>query len=102
MMKRILLLILAVILISGCQKDNNVELIFDKNSVVNCIFLLYEFEDGTKIYTDYTNIKYKAEKIEIPVIEALENGLLNFDDIKNYKEFKIFSKDDPNPLECIN
>jgi len=36
----------------------------------------------------------------MPIIEALENGLLNIDDIKNYKEFQIFLKDDSKPLEC--
>jgi len=81
-------------------QNEEYELIFDKNSIVNCIGLVYEFEDGTRVYTDYTNIKYKINNIEMPIIEALENGLLNIDDIKNYKEFQIFLKDDSKPLEC--
>ena len=58
-MKKIFLCIILIILLTGCQKEEEYELIFDKNSIVNCIFFVYEFENGTRIYTDYTNIKYK-------------------------------------------
>ena len=99
-MKRLFLCIILIGLLSGCQKDEEYELIFDKNSIVNCISFVYEFEDGTKIYTDYTNIKYKKNNIEMSIIDALNKGLLDFDDIKNYEEFKIVKKYESKPLEC--
>ena len=46
-------------IINWCQSEEGYELIFDKNSIVNCINFVYEFEDGTRIYTDYTNIKHE-------------------------------------------
>ena len=64
-MKKILIFLLVTILFSGCQKEEY-ELIFDKNSIINCIALVYEFEDGATIYTDYTNIKYRKGNIERP------------------------------------
>lgn len=96
-----LLLILAVILVSGCQ-NKEYELIFDKNSIVNCIGLVYEFEDGTRVYTDYTNIKYKANNIEMTVAEALKKGLLKINDIKKYEEFEIVKPNEDKPFGCIN
>ncbi len=98
-MKKILLFITLITLLSGCQKKEY-ELIFDKDSILNCLSFVYEFEDGTRIYTDYTNIKYKKNDIEMSVTEALEKKILNFEDIKNYEEFKISKKNDPNLLEC--
>ncbi len=97
-MKKILLCMISILLLVGCQKEY--ELIFDENSVVNCLNFVYEFEDGTKIYTDYTNIKYKKNNVEITLIEALEQNLLDFDNIKDYEEFKIVKKDESKPLEC--
>lgn len=99
-MKKIFLCIILIMLLTGCQKEEEYELIFDKNSIVNCINFVYEFEDGTRIYTDYTNIKYKKNNIEMSIIDALNKGLLDFDDIKNYEEFKIVKKDESRPLEC--
>ena len=86
-------------IINWCQSEEEYELIFDKNSIVNCLNFVYEFEDGTRIYTDYTNIKYKKNNIEMSIIDALNKGLLDFDDIKNYEEFKIVKKDESKPLE---
>ena len=60
-MKKIFLCIILIILLTGCQKEEEYELIFDKNSIVNCLNFVYESEDGTRIYTDYTNIKYKKK-----------------------------------------
>ena len=99
-MKKLFLCIILIGVLSGCQKDEEYELIFDKNSIVNCISFVHEFEDGTRIYTDYTNIKYKKNNIEMSLTEALEKELLDLDDIKKYEEFKIVKKDDPKPLEC--
>ena len=99
-MKRLFLCIILIGLLSGCQKDEEYELIFDKNSIVNCISFVHEFEDGTRIYTDYTNIKYKKNNIEMSIIDALNKGLLDFDDIKDYEEFKIVKKDESKLLEC--
>lgn len=36
----------------------------------------------------------------MPIIDALNKGLLDFDDIKDYEEFKIVKKDESKPLEC--
>jgi len=98
-MKKFLLLILIIILLGGCQKEKY-ELIFDKSSILNCISFVYEFEDGTKIYTDYANIKYKNDSIEMSLIEALDKGLLDINDIKKYEEFKVFKKNESKPLNC--
>ena len=46
-------------IINWCQNEEGYELIFDKNSIVNCINFVYEFKYGTRIYTDYTNIKHE-------------------------------------------
>ena len=97
-MKKILLCMISILLLVGCQKEY--ELIFDENSVVNCLNFVYEFEDGTKIYTDYTKKKKKKNNVEITLIEALEQNLLDFDNIKDYEEFKIVKKDESKPLEC--
>ena len=58
-MKKIFLCIILIILLTGCQKDEEYELIFDKNSIVNCINFVYEFEDGTRIYTDIQILSIK-------------------------------------------
>ena len=100
-MKKMLLLILVIVLLSGCQKNEEYELIFDKNSIINCIALVYEFEDGTTIYTDYTNIKYRKGNIEMSITEALDKGLIRFNDIKKYEEFKIFKPNEDKPLSCF-
>jgi len=100
-MKKILLLFLGIILLSGCQKEEY-ELIFDEKSILNCTALVYEFEDGTRVYTDYMIIKYKKDNVEMTVTEALEKGLLNIKDIKKYKQFKIAKSNEDKPFGCIN
>ena len=100
-MKKILLLFLGIILLSGCQKEEY-ELFFDEKSILNCTGLVYEFKDGTRVYTDYANVKYKKDNVEMTVTEALEKGLLNINDIKKYEEFKIVKANEDKPLGCID
>ncbi|MBE6150008.1 MAG: hypothetical protein E7170_04735, partial [Firmicutes bacterium] len=67
-MKKILLLFLAIILLSGCQKEDY-ELTFDM--AMNCYIKVYEFKDGTTVYSIYGDIKYKTSDEEISIQEAL-------------------------------
>ena len=100
-MKKFLLLFLSIILLSGCQKEEY-ELVFDEKSILNCTALVYEFKDGTRVYSDYANVKYKKDNVEMTVTEALEKGLLKINDIKKYKEFKIVKSNEDKPLSCFD
>ena len=100
-MKKFLLLFLSIILLSGCQKEEY-ELVFDEKSILNCTALVYEFKDGTRVYSDYANVKYKKDNVEMTVTEALEKGLLKINDIKKYKEFKIFKSNEDKHWSCFD
>ena len=88
-MKKILLLFLAIILLSGCQKNEKYELIFEPKSLMNCYNFIYEFSDGTKVYSYYENIKYKTENTEISIKDALKDKKIKLSDLEENGNFRI-------------
>lgn len=101
-MKKVLLLILTIILLVGCQKNKEYELIIDPKSCLNCVRLVYLFEDGTRVYSQYADIRYKTDSIEIPMSEALEKKYIKLSDLEDNENFKIYKQKEDRPLGCIN
>ena len=97
-MKKFLLLFLAIILLSGCQKNEDYELIIDPKSCLNCVRLVYMFEDGTRVYSQYADIKYKTDSMEIPISEALEKKYIRLSDLENNENFKIYKSNENKPV----
>lgn len=99
-MKKVLLLFLGIILLSGCQKNEEYELIVDTNWCLNCYKKVYEFKDGTTIYSSCTKITYKTDSIEISIQEALDKKLLTLSDLEKEKGLMIFKSNEDKPLSC--
>lgn len=98
-MKKIIVLILGIFLLIGCQKNDNYELIYE--DAMNCYVLVYEFKDGTKVYSSYSKITYKTDDMEITIKEALDKKLITLSDIENNDVFNITDKN-PNFPSCMN
>lgn len=85
-----LLLFLVVFSLSGCSKYKEYELVIDTNECFNCYKKIYEFSDGTEVYSSCPKITYKTKKTEISIKEALDKKLLTLSDLKKEDGFKIF------------
>ena len=101
-MKKILLLFLAIILLSGCQKNEQYELVTDTSLCYNCYKKVYEFKDGTTVYSACPKITYKTDSIEISIQEALDKKLLKLSDLEDIKGFKIYKSNENKPVSCSN
>ena len=101
-MRKILLLFLAIILVSGCQKNEEYGLITDTSLCYNCYRKVYEFEDGTTVYSSCPKITYKTDEIEISIQDALDKKLITLSDLENEKGLKIFKPNEDKPLTCID
>lgn len=88
-MKKFLLLFLVVFLLSGCSKYKEYELVIDTNECLNCYKKIYEFSDGTEVYSSCPKITYKTKKTEISIKEALDNENIKLSDLENNNNFKI-------------
>ena len=62
-MKKFLLLFLVIFLLSGCSKYKEYELVIDTNECFNCYKKIYEFSDGTEVYSSCPKITYKTKKV---------------------------------------
>lgn len=94
-MKKAIFLTSIAFLLVGCQNNNfdktdNYELVINENSCMNCYKKIYEFDDGTKVYSSCTEITYKTENGEISLYDALEQNLLTASDLEKEQIFKIF------------
>jgi len=96
-MKKILLLFLAIILLSGCQNEEY-ELTFDM--AMNCYVKVYEFKDGTTVYSIYDDIKYKTSNEEISIQEALDKKKIDLSDLKENNNFKIYKQNEEKCPSC--
>lgn len=96
-MKKILLLFLAIILLSGCQKEDY-ELTFDM--AMNCYVKVYEFKGGTTVYSIYGDIKYKTSDEEISIQEALDKKKIDLSDLKENSNFKIYKRNEEKCPSC--
>lgn len=101
-MKKILLLFLAIILLSGCQKNEQYELVTDTSLCYNCYKKVYEFKDGTTVYSSCPKITYKTDDTEISIQEALDKKLLTLSDLENVKGLNIYKSNEDKPLSCID
>lgn len=101
-MKKFLLLFLVVFLLSGCSKYKEYELVIDTNECLNCYKKIYEFSDGTEVYSSCPKITYKTKKTEISIKEALDKKLLTLSDLKKEDGFKIFKSKEDKILSCGN
>lgn len=100
-MKKVLLLFLTLILLSGCQKEKY-ELITDTSLCYNCYKKVYEFKDGTTVYSSCPKITYKTDDTEISIQEALDKKMLTLSDLENEEGLKIFKSNEDKPLSCID
>ena len=97
-MKKILLLFLGIILLSGCQKNEEYELTFDM--AMNCYVKVYEFKDGTTVYSIYGDIKYKTSNEEISIQEALDKKKIDLADLEENNNFKIYKQNEEKCPDC--
>jgi len=83
--KNILLLSIFIIFISliGCKSERlNYTLVFSKEKSINNYAKIYQFEDGSKIYSEFSNIYFRKNENEmINLSSALEQSLITIDDI---------------------
>lgn len=101
-MKKFLLLFLVVFLLSGCSKYKEYELVIDTNECLNCYKKIYEFSDGTEVYSSCPKITYKTKNNEISIKEALDKKLLTLSDLEKEDGFKIFKSKEDKILSCGN
>lgn len=99
-MKKILLLILTITLLSGCLKNEEYELTFDM--AMNCYVKVYVFKDGTTVYSAYKDIKYKTDDTEISIQEALDKKKIKLSDLENVEGLKIYKSNESKPISCSN
>lgn len=97
-MKKILLLFLGIILLSGCQKNEEYELTFDM--AMKCYVKVYEFKDGTTVYSIYDDIKYKTSDEEISIQEALDKKKIKLSDLESNSNFKIYKQNEEKCPSC--
>lgn len=81
-------------------KTDNYELIFDLKTCLNCYKKIYEFEDGTKIYSS-CNVKYKSQNVEISLSDALNSNILTLADLEREQGLIIVKPSDDKPLGCL-
>ena len=81
-------------------KKNNYELIFEYKTCLNCYKKIYESEDGTRIYSS-CDVKYKTEKVEISLYDALNSKLLTLSDLENVEGLLIVKPNEDKPFNCI-
>ncbi len=99
-MKTIVLLLVVFILV-GCGREKY-ELVFEPNSAMNCYVLVYQFTDGTKVYSSFSNIKYKTKDSETSIQDALINKKISLSDIKDNPNLKIVKAADTFINSCSN
>lgn len=85
MKKQVITLILVLLLITGCNKGNYDEqkkLNFSDEKSNKNFAEIYEFEDGSKIYSEFANIRFVVDNDEkISLKKALELKMITIDDI---------------------
>ena len=85
MKKQVITLILVLLLITGCNKENYDEqkkLNFSDEKSNKNFAEIYEFEDGGKIYSEFANIRFVVDNDEkISLKKALELKMITIDDI---------------------
>lgn len=85
MKNQVITLILALLLITGCNKGNHDEqkkLNFSDEKSNKNFAEIYEFEDGSKIYSEFANIRFVVDNDEkISLKKALELKMITIDDI---------------------
>ena len=85
MKNQVITLILALLLITGCNKGNHDEqkkLNFSDEKSNKNFAEIYEFEDGIKIYSEFANIRFVVDNDEkISLKKALELKMITIDDI---------------------
>lgn len=85
MKNQVITLILVLLLITGCNKGNYDEqkkLNFSDEKSNKNFAEIYEFEDGSKIYSEFANIRFVVDNDEkISLKKALELKMITIDDI---------------------
>lgn len=85
MKNQVITLILALLLITGCNKGNHDEqkkLNFSDEKSNKNFAEIYEFEDESKIYSEFANIRFVVDNDEkISLKKALELKMITIDDI---------------------
>jgi len=85
--------ILFLVLITGCS-DKKPILLLGNTKSDNDLLEIYQFEDGTKLYSEYVEINYRKSKKEIISLkDALKNKAITIDKITDKLSF-VSSADD--------
>lgn len=86
-------IVLFLLFVVGCSDKKTILLLGNKKSG-NDLLEIYQFEDGTKLYSEYTEINYRKDKKEIiPLKDALKDKVITIDKITDKLSF-ISSADD--------
>ena len=119
-MKRLMLLITCVLLLCGCTvKDSNkgkvstsvsgISLGFD--TPIDEFHIIYEYEDGKKIVSQYKNITYQNNDEDGPLYnlaDALKENVITINDLidkyeldKDDKNIKLYSNHGKSPFIAV-
>lgn len=86
-------IVLFLLFAIGCSDKKTILLLGNKKSG-NDLLEIYQFEDGTRLYSEYAEINYRKSKKEIiPLKDALKNKVITIDKITDKLSF-ISSADD--------
>lgn len=86
-------IVLFLLFVVGCSDKKPILLLGNKKSG-NDLLEIYQFEDGTKLYSEYVEINYRKGKKEIiPLKDALKDKVITIDKITDKLSF-ISSADD--------
>lgn len=95
--KKMIIFIFFIIVLTGCEKNVNqnfdYELVFSDKKSTNNYALIYEYKDGRKIYSEFSNIKFKKNDNIFNLAIALDKNIIAIDDIIVKLDYKMEAND---------
>jgi len=87
------IIMLLLFWVVGCG-NKEISLILGSQKSDNGLLEIYQFEDGTKLYSEYTKINYRKGKNEtVPLKEGLKNGTITINEIIDQLTFDSSADD---------
>lgn len=95
--KKMIIFMFFIIVLIGCEKNVNqnfdYELIFSDKKSTNNYALIYEYKDGRKIYSEFSNIKFKKNDNISNLALAFDKNIITIDDIIAKLDYKMEAND---------
>lgn len=83
------------------EETDDYQFTVDPKTCLNCYKLVYEFEDGTRVFSS-CNIKYTTGNVEISLYDALNAKLITLSDLEKIEGLKIVKPSEENCFGCCN